>query len=316
MPNLRIIYPNILAGPSSVTDINGSNASGTVDNLLTDIKSVVWRTNNTFVTTEQIGIELTSAIIVPSGTVLGAVLVNTNFSSAATIRARYFNNTDGNFLGGAGRILRLGGVGDEDAVPFTGGDSTTILAAPYQDVGINNWSADPFLPVSSTSTEYRKRKVYARVFLPPLSATRTLKFIQITVTDTANINTYLEASRLIVGPVWSPKYNTSYGLSAGVKDLSTSVRTEAGDLITSVGIQVNTLNFDLKYLSTEDRITFNKIAKLAGMSKPIFVSLFPDNTTDWEKEQVYQLYGKFTQVPGLEHSVLDMYSAQVELEEV
>lgn len=309
MPNLRIIYPNLLTSSSTV---EGSNDIGPANKLLTDTKSSVWRTNNTFVSSQEIGVDLGYAIQVPLGTVLGAVLVNTNFSSAATIRLRCFNNS--------GKSLATNGVildGGSQALVETGGyDSGAILAAPYQNLGINNWSDDVFLPAASTSTEYKNRKVYARVFLPPLTVSRNVRYIQITVTDTANINTYLEASRLIVGPVWSPKYNTSYGLSAGVKDLSTSVRTEAGDLITSVGIQVNTLNFDLKYLSTEDRITFNKIAKLAGMSKPIFVSLFPDNTTDWEKEQVYQLYGKFTQMPGLEHSVLDMYSAQVELEEV
>jgi hypothetical protein len=59
----------------------------------------------------------------------------------------------------------------------------------------------------------------------------------------------------------------------------------------------------------------------SGISKPVFISLFPDNTdtglaVDYEKERAHQCYGKMTQIPGVNYSTLDMYSTQIEIEEV
>lgn len=134
-------------------------------------------------------------------------------------------------------------------------------------------------------------------------------------------NIYIEASRLIIGPYWSPKYNTDYGLSNTVKDMSTHDRTDAGDLITKRGPRYSTLSFDLKWLDQADRIQLTKLLIGSGMSKPIFISLFPDNTdtglaVDYEKERAHQCYGKMVQVPGVSYSTLDIYSTQIEIEEV
>ena len=134
-------------------------------------------------------------------------------------------------------------------------------------------------------------------------------------------NIYIEASRLIIGKYWSPKYNTDYGLSNTVKDLSTHDRTDAGDLITKRGPRYSTLNFDLKWLDQSDRIQMTKLLIGSGISKPVFISLFPDNTdtglaVDYEKERAHQCYGKMTQIPGVNYSTLDMYSTQIEIEEV
>jgi hypothetical protein len=137
----------------------------------------------------------------------------------------------------------------------------------------------------------------------------------------AKINVYIEASRLIIGSYWSPKYNTDYGLSNTVKDLSTHDRTDAGDLITKRGPRYSSLTFDLKWLDQSDRIQLTKLLIGSGMSKPVFISLFPDNTdtglaVDYEKERAHQCYGKMVQIPGVTYSTLDMYSAQIDIEEV
>lgn len=134
-------------------------------------------------------------------------------------------------------------------------------------------------------------------------------------------NIYIEASRLIVGKYWSPKYNTDFGLSNTVKDLSTHDRTDAGDLITKRGPRFSSLAFNLNWLDQSDRIQLTKILLGNGIPKPLFISLFPDNTdtglaVDYEKERAHQVYGKLMQVPGVQYSTLDMYSTQIEIEEV
>jgi hypothetical protein len=108
-------------------------------------------------------------------------------------------------------------------------------------------------------------------------------------------------------------------MTATVKDLSVHDRTESGDLVTQRGPRFNSLSFDLSWLSPTDRIQMTKIVLGNGISKPLFVSLFPDNgstTNSWEMERAHQIYGKMMQTPGISYHTLDMYSSQIELEEV
>ena len=135
------------------------------------------------------------------------------------------------------------------------------------------------------------------------------------------VGRFIEVSRLIAGTYWSPKYNTQYGLTSTIKDLSTHERTESGDLLTKRGPRYHGLDFDLKWLDQTDRVDVTKIFLGNGLPKPLFVSLFPDNTAsglaiDYEKERAHQIYGKMMQVPGVQYSTLDMYSMQLQLEEV
>jgi hypothetical protein len=136
------------------------------------------------------------------------------------------------------------------------------------------------------------------------------------IQETGNTDYYTEVSRLIVGNYWTPTYNTGYGMELGLKDLSTAERNEAGDLITNNGAMYSTLKFDLNWLAKQDRIELNRLIRTLGQRKPLFVSLFPDNTTDYGKEMLYQIYGKFVQLSPISHPVLDMYASTVEIEEI
>jgi hypothetical protein len=136
------------------------------------------------------------------------------------------------------------------------------------------------------------------------------------ITDTNNTAGYVEASRLVIGDYWSPTYNTSFGLMAAPKSLSTNSRTESGDLVTNRGIQYNTMSFDLTWLNPADRLIFTKIIKSNGINKGLLISLFPDAAEDYDKEQTFQIYGKLTQVPDLTHPMYTMYSSKVDIEEI
>lgn len=165
---------------------------------------------------------------------------------------------------------------------------------------------------------------------PAATITAILSDTSMTTSTIASANTgaaylpvgkYIEASRVVCGQYWTPKYNTQYGLTSTIKDLSTHERTESGDLVSKRGPRYNHLTFDLKWLDQVDRVDVTKLFLGNGLPKPMFVSLFPDNTSsglaiDYEKERAHQIYAKMMQVPGVQYSTLDMYSMQLELEEV
>ncbi len=98
--------------------------------------------------------------------------------------------------------------------------------------------------------------------------------------------------------------------------MSTSDRSEAGDLIVQEAPVYKTLKLDLKYLDKSDRQQFNKLIRTVATKRPVFISAFPENTDDFELEQTYQIYGKFSALYGVNHYMYSMFSTQIEVEEV
>jgi hypothetical protein len=119
-----------------------------------------------------------------------------------------------------------------------------------------------------------------------------------------------------MGQYWSPKYNTGYGMTNSMKDLSTHERTESGDLVSQRGPRYSALTFDLKWLDPTDRIQLTRIMLGNGLPRPLLISLFPDNGTQTEMERAHQIYGKMVTLPGITYDMLDIYSTQFDIEEV
>lgn len=278
--------------------ITASSTTGTTstNNLKKDSKSLVWRSQTSSTTSVKANLVLsfTSSIIG------GVILPFCNLTSAATVRVR----------GYTGAAPTLGGTVDAPTISTTGTlifDTGNVLACPYQPLGLWSWGT---LPLGVNSYSYGGG-TYARVWFPQIACTSIV--IEIIDTNTAQ---YIEASRVLVGSYWSPKFNTSYGLVTSTKDLSTHERSESGDLITNRGIRFNSMSFDLNWLTPDDRLSFTRILKGNGTPKPLLISLFPDNSDDYIKEQVHQIYGKLSQLNSVTHPMYEMYSTQIEIEEI
>lgn len=305
--NLRIIYQNIVdVSTTTITASSTASASTPATNMKLDSKSVVWRsgsvttspTNGLYTAKANLVVSLSSSIIG------GIILPFCNLSSAATIRVRGYTGT----------APTLGGTTDSPTVTATGTlvfDTGTVNACPYQVLGLWNWGS---LPLGVNSYSYGGG-TYGRVWVP-LASQGACTSLAIEIVDTQNQSNYIEASRLVIGSYWSPKYNTSFGLSSTTKDLSTHKRSDSGDLVTTRGISYRSMNFDLKYLTPTDRLEFTRILRGNGLPRPLVISLFPDNNEDWEKEQAHQVYGKLAQLPDVVHPMFDIYSTNIEIEEI
>ena len=320
--NLRIIYQN-LVDLSATTITPSSQSSGDTPPafLKQDTKSLVWRSSPTTIASTNVvtkGFPVKAILKIDLGSlkqVGGVVLAFTNLNSnLAEIRVRGFV---------AEPAISSSAI-PSDLVHFptittTGTtliDKTTI-ACPWNSLALPNWGTNP---VTNSNYSYGGG-TYARVWLPEYT-TINVRYLTVEITDyyaTSGIGRYIEVSRLITGPYWSPVYNTGYGMTAGIKDLSEHTRTESGDLLTRRGPRFQTLSFNLNWLTKADRIEMTKILLGNGMPKPLLISLFPDSTgdiSDYERERAHQIYGKMTQVPGISHTLLDIYSTQLDIEEV
>ncbi len=294
--NLRIIYNN-LADSATITASSTASASTTTANLIKDAKTSIWRS----ATSSTTSVKANLVVTLPTASIVGGVILPfCNLTSVATIRVR----------GYTGAAPTLGGTVDNPTITATGTlvfDTGNVAACPYQQLGLWAWGT---LPLGVNSYSYGGG-TYARVWFDQRSVTSLV----IEIIDT-NASKYIEASRLVIGSYWSPTFNTSYGLSLASKDLSEHNRTQSGDLVTNRGVRFNSMTFDLNWLTPSDRVSFNQIVKGNGLPKPLFISLFPDNNTDWAKEQSHQLYGKLSQLGAVSHPVYEMYSTQIEIEEI
>lgn len=297
--NLRIIYQNLVdLSSTTITSPNTASSSST-DNLRSDIKSIVWRS----VAGSQASMILTFAT---TRTIGGVILAFSNLaSSSATIRLVGY--TQGNVPSISGTVLTPG-------IPATF-NTGAVPCCPWNNLNLPVWGTNP---VGSSNYSYGGG-TYARVWLNEAQAATPIKYLGIEITDSGNTAGYIEISRLIVGDYWSPTYNTGYGIQAGIKDLSEHLRTESGDLITKRGPRFKTLGFDLQWMRASDRKEITKIFLGNGMPKPLFVSLFPDSTgtdEDFQREGMHQIYGKMVQIPGVSYTSYEIYSTNMELEEV
>jgi hypothetical protein len=69
-------------------------------------------------------------------------------------------------------------------------------------------------------------------------------------------------------------------------------------------------------MNAADRTELYNLIRTMGIRKPFFITLFPSNSEDWGKEQIYQCYGKLVTIPGISHDMFEIYSSQISIEEV
>ena len=290
--NLRVIYKN-LVDVATLYASSSATAATDVTNLKSDIKGLVWRTSTN---TSSTSIGIIAVQVAVAEVVNSVVLAYTNLAPGATITVQ-----------GHASLPSFGGTINSPTVTAGTVLASNLPALPYMNSGFNYWGGEAY---SSTNL----REGYARVYF---NNTTAYRFYSITISSTdTNVFNYVEVSRLIMGTYWTPRFNTGYGMSTTTVDMSSSERSEAGDLVTSAMPTYSTLSFDLKYMDKTDKSSFQKLIKYSTSKKPIFISLFPENADDYSKEQVYQLYGKLKTIPGLEHPMFEMYSSNIEIEEV
>jgi hypothetical protein len=281
MPNLRILYDNAADDCSSIA---ADTTSGTLvaANLLTDIKTEVHRSTSTTVryTLEWASLQTLNMVALPF----------CNLTSTATIRARLYTNTS-DVVGSATPAV----------------DSGSVLACAYATLGTWAWGAAP-LGVNAFSYG---GATYGRAYF---TAAQGRKLV-VDVVDVDNTAGYIDAARMVTGYYWTPEKNAAYGPSIAPKSNTQPRRTDAGDLRTERRPQHRVLKLDLQYIDNEeDRATVYDLLVGNGMTRPVFVSLFPADANP-RLEQAHQVYGKLSD-SEMSAPRFAMFAAPLEIEEI
>lgn len=275
--NLRILYDNVI--DSSTLAASSTTAGFPVTNLQKEQKGLVWRSTSTSatVTATWSTAQSLSCVLLPF----------CNLTSSATIRIKLYTLTT-------------------DTTPVL--DTGAVNAGAYTPTDL--WGGLSNISSSVNAYNYGGG-TYARSWFAVTSARK----MEVIIADSSNPAGYLELSRIVCGAYWSPQINADFGVTLGYLDTSEQQRSESGNLITSNGTIHKTMSFDLGSIVENDRNKMLSILRGNGLRKPMFVSIFPEDT-DVVKEQNYQIYAKMNNLSALTHQFYSLYSSSISLEEI
>lgn len=252
MPNLRIVYDNIA---DRATTLAASTTAGTLaaSNMRTEYKSQVHRSTGTSVT-----YTLTWAANQKIGCV---ALPVTNLTTTATVRVRMYSDTGGSNL-----------VWD-----------STVRSVTMQNISaLASWS----VPFNANSFAYGG---FTKVAVWNSNRPTNIRRCVIDLVDSSNPAGYIDCARIVIGDYWEPTFNAENGIQLDIVDTSSTVRTEAGDLVVDRNIQHEAIGLDFTLLPDTDKTDLLRIIKFVGTHKNMLLSVFPESTQD---EQDYLIYGK------------------------
>lgn len=124
------------------------------------------------------------------------------------------------------------------------------------------------------------------VWLPSIYPVKKLVITLIS----SNVST-IDCARIICGTYWESSRQVNNGIQLGYEDLSEITTTRSGNTYEDRKPIIETMQFDLEYISDTDRQQLQKLMRSWGSSGLIYYCVFPDNTNP-EVTQSYSIYGR------------------------
>lgn len=283
MSRMRVIFDN--AAYRATLAASSAAGTRTVDRLLTNMKTDVWRATGT---------AATLTLTWPTPEIIGGVaLPFCNITSAATIRVRGYTLPD-------------------DAAPAV--DSGAILAAPPAPLDGGWWGVEALAPNiyrrGGANTFAQGGGAYARAWI----AHTPMRKLVVDLDDAANPDGHIEAGRIIVGRYWQPDHNHSWGAKVGLRDGSRHARGGGGDQFVDAQARGRSLSIDLSWMTPHDRTMCWSILRDYGLQGQVLVSLYPDDP-DPREEQMHMLFGRLSADSAMTHRYLGVHQTSLTLEE-
>lgn len=167
-----------------------------------------------------------------------------------------------------------------------------------------------FTPIQAASAYAHGGGAAARHWLP---ASMQARGLAIDIRDPDNLQGYIEAACLVVGPVWSPRYNAS-AASVSVIDSTELSRGASGDQLADPGTISRKVPVDLRALTDADRATFLNLVR-NSRAYPMLLSVFPGHA-DLALERDFTIYGRRTKDSDIAYQYEGRYATTLEIEEI
>ena len=148
-----------------------------------------------------------------------------------------------------------------------------------------------------------------------LSAAVQARYLRIDISDPTNADGFLQAGRLISGPVYEPSINYSNGVEFEFIDESRITKSRGGQTFVDEVDRFRRMRFELVNIPEAELFgnIFNQIDRLRGVAQDILVIPQPDDPSTWITQNIY---GRIAQTGPIVNSALNYYSRLIEVEEL
>ena len=136
---------------------------------------------------------------------------------------------------------------------------------------------------------------------------------RLTLSDSTNSDGYMQASRLILGPVMSGIKNAAWGATFGWEEPTEQIRTAGGTVLSTTGTPTRVLNFTLEYLDDTERPKIMEMRRQVGLRKDFFISLFPETGGSYERD--HAMLGKFSNSDLITAPRFQEYNTKLQIRE-
>lgn len=120
------------------------------------------------------------------------------------------------------------------------------------------------------------------------------RFVRITLSDSANPDGYMEASRLFIGPYFETNHAPVPGASMQWKETTVQSRTDGGTLRSEPGVSYRAITVSGAFMPESDRIQVAELLRQRGLREDVYVSLFPELGNAYERD--HQMQAKLVQL--------------------
>lgn len=282
MSNIIIAYRNW----ADDATLSGGSWEGTLplSNLLDPQPSRMARSTGAYQSEGTINVDLTA--VQPSRVI---ALIKHNFSQDAKWRVR---------------------LSDDNTFATSDYDSGWVDVWPTTvEFGSLNWGVFNWGQYMD-AVEVASISRYAIMILDQVYVNR---YLRIELDDENNADGYLQAGRLFVAAGWQPLSNMQYGWRAGHVDDTQESKSKGGQRWFESGAVRRTLDFTLRFMTSDEKEVADSISHTAGLSGAVLVIPLPHDEVAVLKQSVY---GTMKVLGDAENWEFDLFKKDFSVEEL
>jgi hypothetical protein len=155
------------------------------------------------------------------------------------------------------------------------------------------------------------RSPYPALFAAPDAY--SARHIRIEITDTSNVDGYVQIGRFFAGGAIQPTYGMSWGLQNRQRDLSTIDRAESGAMWATKRRVLRSTSFELNWLTPTEASYIHEMQRVVGTTGEVLWLPYPD---DLGESQRYGMLGTLSELSPIEHPFFNNRSLALRIEEV
>lgn len=138
------------------------------------------------------------------------------------------------------------------------------------------------------------------------------RYITVQISDTSNVDGYVQIGRFFTGGGFQPSINPKYGLKDSWRDLSEVDQSESGEFWSIERRRLRAVSFLIEHLTTAEAAYIHDMQRRLGIIGDVLFVPYPD---DIGESQRYGFVGRLSELSAIEYPYFSHRSTGFKIEE-